>query len=187
MKIFKQENVYVVVNRALREEFAEQEIDELVFDSKSAGKTFILYGGRVVVRNSPSDIYGYITTSMFVDGILIRQIEYDDYNYHLNDELRIDKIAAFLNQIENLGVDTFLGNYKERLEELKKEIETLINKIVQTPSDQLAETASSHLDSLKDILAIITCTFFALLMNLNAGLENNDYTEAYNTIMNLYF
>ena len=177
MKIFKQENVYVVVNRALREEFAEQEIDELVFDSESAGETFILYGGRVAVRNSSGDWNGYnIKTSMFVDGILIRQIEYDHNKYQLNDELRIDKIAAFLNQIENLGVDTFLGNYKERLEELKKEIETLINKIVQTPSDQLAETASSHLDSLKDILAIITCTFFALLMNLNAGLENNDYT-----------
>ena len=35
---------------------------------------------------------------------------------------RVEKIAAYLNQIENLGVDSFLENYKLQLQELKKEI-----------------------------------------------------------------
>lgn len=179
MKILKHENVYVVVDNYLREEFTPEEVNELVYDYDS-NVNRILYGGRVHLSYSNGDF-----AEMKVDGISICEIGFEEkVGFTLDDRIAIEKITAFLNQIENLGVDTFLENYKKRLQDLKTEVESMVSNIEQEHTDQQEK---SNLVSLKNFIGKITCIIFALLVNMNAGLDNQSYIDAYNNIVNLYF
>ena len=77
-----------------------------------------LYGGRVYLNYNFGQGYGWLE----VDGISIKQYncstagKIDSTSTH-----SLEQIVAHLNQIENLGVDSFLENYKAQLQELKKE------------------------------------------------------------------
>ena len=49
------------------------------------------------------------------------------------------------------------------------------------------EEKASFLKSLENFILSITFVIFSLLINMNAGLDNHCYTDAYNTIIGLYF
>lgn len=181
--IFKNENVYVVSPLDyVRNDIDIDEIQELVYDSEKKSSVN-LYGGRVGLDNGG---WGYI--EMSVDGLLIKEISFSSNGVcNMDSKMDLRRAVAYLNQIENLSVDAFLENYKAQLQALKEEIEASAVKLEQELSVQQDEEKSSLLKNLRSSIRSISCLIFMLLINLNAGLENHDYTEAYETILNLYF
>jgi hypothetical protein len=185
--IFKIENVYVVVrNNNLREGVNLSESNNLIVlrDRNTVAKH--LYGGRVVV-----ECYRDGDCKLDIDGVTIQQLMTSESNgfCHLYLDLyhSLEQVAAFLNQIENLGVDSFLENYKLRLQELKNEVELKAEKLEQELAIEDNSDKSRVLTEFRKFIVTLTCIIFSLLVNMNAGLENHQYTEAYDQIINLYF
>ena len=182
--IFKKENVYVIVDKNLRGEFTPEEVEELVYDYDSKYDV-LLYGGRVHLK------YWYDDRSVViveVDGISLYEISFSGKDgYSKNRRIALSKAVAFLNQMENLGIDSFLENYKSHLQEFKKDLEIQAEKIEQEQAVQFDENKLNFLTSLKKFINELTCIIYCLLINMNAGLDNQFYTDAYNEIINLYF
>ena len=185
--IFKKDNVYVYVdNKEERDGVQGEDMDALVYspDSDYVRSHVYLYGGRLYLEHS----YSTSVLCLKVDGIPIYELCYEEnYEYTLDDRFKIDKIVAFLNQIENLGIDTFLENYKNQLQQFKAEMEEKVEKMQQEQSIQFDENKKTYIDSIRQLIANLTCMIFCLLINMNAGLDNQTYTDAYNEIVNLYF
>lgn len=164
--IFK-DNVYVYIEcKECKDENIMQKEEVFKFPGD-----YNLYGGRVEIR------LGNNISSLTIDGLSI--IRLDQY-YNLDKKLPLNTICAYLNQINQLGIDTFLANYKVAIENLK--IET-INKL----NESKTTNNKTLISDLNDILDELTAILFALWMNMNAGLDNHIYTETYNNIINLYF
>jgi len=182
--IFKKENVYVVVDKDEREEIRSEEIDKLIFSSyyEYEKQNVQLYGGRVCLESAK-----YRDLTVMIDGIPIQHIYMVNDCFSATPYLDIYKAVAYLNQMENLGIDSFLENYKKQLQEIKKELEVKMEKMEQNQSEQIDENKSSILTSLRKVINELTCIIFYLLINMNAGLDNQSYTDAYNEIINLYF
>lgn len=183
--IFKSGNVYVLSPLGnVRNDVNIEEIQELICGNSPKKSRANLYGGRVGLYYRSYSM----CIEMKVDGLLIEEISFSSAGVcNLCSEMDIHRAVAYLNQIENLGVDTFIENYKAQLQALKEEIEASAVKLEQELSVQQDEEKSSLLKNLRSSIRSISCLIFMLLINLNAGLENHDYTEAYETILNLYF
>ena len=69
----------------------------------------------------------------------------------------------------------------------KDEIIELTNKYEQEQSIKFDDNVSKKLDSLRKTLLELSMALFFLMVNLNAGLENQTYIDTYNTIVNQYF
>lgn len=189
--IFKNGNVYVVVrDKDIRDDVNLKNLEDLIWNKDLENKC--LYGGRVHLSNTYYSTgnyqYSYSDYCLIqVDGIPIEEYYLKDNSIVADNITSIERVAAYLNQIENLGVDTFLENYKLQLQELKKELENKIENMQQDLAANYDEEKASNLAELKKSVLIITCTIFLLLINMNAGLENQNYIDAYNNIINLYF
>lgn len=122
--------------------------------------------------------------NLHVDGIEILSISKDGhfhiYNYP-------SKVVAYLNQIENLGVDSFLENYKQQLQQIKLEFESYADGIQQELAINYDEKKAEKLSNYKEFILTLGCVIFVLLINMNAGLQNQDYINAYDNIINTYF
>lgn len=181
--IFKKENVFIVIkDKDLRDGINRNEIDSLIYACYYKDDV-CLFGGRVHLRCGSKSEF----VKLKVDGISIQEVYYKDSVFSVGKEIDLCKTAAFLNQMENLGVDSFLENYKKQLIEFKKELEIEVEKTEQEQSVQFDEDRSTFLTSLKKFINELTCIIFCLLINMNAGLDNQFYTDAYNEIINLYF
>ena len=179
--IFKHENVYVLVDT---EKNLRENVDgALIFKFPSKNSCKQLYGGRVILWDCCSSSEGRIK----IDGISIYRIDFckfsnsKDYCLEETRRLSISEIVSFLNQIENLGVDAFLENYKNQLKVLKQNIEEILK--YQEPNDQ----KKYLIESLQRLRALVVVLLFSLSINMNAGLTNQHYTNAYETIINTYF
>ena len=181
--IFKKENVFIVIkDKDLRNEINGDEIDSLIYDYDNKYDV-CLYGGRVHLHYGSKNEF----VKLKVDGFSIQEVYYKDSVFSVGKEFDLCKAAAFLNQMENLGVDSFLENYKSQLQEFKKDLEAQAEKIEQEQSIQFNEDKSTFLVSLRRFINELSCIIFCLLINMNAGLDNQFYTDAYNEIINLYF
>lgn len=181
--IFKKENVYVaIIGNNLRDEINLNEVNSFIYEYTTKDDVY-LYGGRVHLRYGSQNKF----VKLKVDGFSIQEVYYKDSVFSVGKEIDLCKAAAFLNQMENLGVDSFLENYKIQLQEFKKDLEIQAEKIEQEQSVQFDENKSTFLTSLKKFINELTCIIFCLLINMNAGLDNQYYTDAYNEIINLYF
>lgn len=183
--IFKQENVYIVVRaKDVREGVDSNSIENLIWQNNPRQKKAVLYGGRVILTPYYNGGSRHDRCRIEIDGILIYQI---NDSLQAISEFSFESVAAYLNQIENLGVDTFLENYKLQLQELKKEFETTAENIQQELAMNDDDNKVTLLHNLKKIILKMTCIIFSLLINLNAGLDNHYYTAAYDIIINQYF
>ena len=181
--IFKDGNVYVYI-----------ENDQDITDSIRNSDTFIigtkkhvnhLYGGRVKIKYCES--YGYIEYNellIHIDGIEIRKI---DENANFCDHCTPSEITAYLNQIENLGIDSFLENYKQQIQQLKLEATAYAEKLQQELALNYDETRAKTLSSYNDLIHTLGCIIISLFINMNAGLDNQCYLNAYENIINSYF
>ena len=118
--LMKKDNVYVVVNCDTEPEVREKLDEKIILDNRylSSHASAELYGGRVRIKNVNS------RKSFFIDGIRLKKIlQYtNDNSFYIEDTYSFGEIAAYLNQIENLGIDSFLENYKETIKNTRKEL-----------------------------------------------------------------
>ena len=179
--IFKVNNVYVVVrNKKVREGIDIGQSEELII-SKSKDSAS-LYGGRVYVSyNSYYQAYRFM-----IDGIYIYKFKSSSYDISLDINLNMSNVAAYLNQIENLGIETFLENYKKQLESVKGDLEGLEEKMLQDLGGD-EENKNEKLSVIRESIIKIGTILFALYVNMNAGLQVQDYIDAYNMVINMYF
>lgn len=182
--IIKNENVYVVVkNMDVREGVNLKDSEELIMHEE---RYYIkkLYGGRVVLDAN----YGFSGYYMEIDGILIKTYEINsDMWISKNSKLSLEQIASFLNQIENLGLDPFIDNYKLQLQSLKNEIEVQVQNMQNDLSMNYDEKRAKMLDNLRRGLLDLSFFVCTLLINMNAGLSNQHYIDAYDAVVNMYF
>ena len=152
-----------------------QESKELVYCDES--DSAILFGGRV-------DVSCYQGWHLSVDGIKIKGLEYTtDYPYFGNS---FQNVVACLNQMQQLGVDTFLANYKLSLEKTKEELTVICDKLEGELSVQENEEKAKLLAKLRGVIIEMIVILFALMVDVNIGLDNHNYVDAYNKIVNEY-
>ena len=181
--IFKKDNVYVCVrDKEVRGDIDMENIEGFILCERIGYDEMTLYGGRVYLRSD-----GWDSCYLRVDGIVISCIGMSENIFVWRECLDMSEVTARLNQIENLGIEPFLEHYKKQLQELKKGIEDEIVTIQRELDVEHDEEKVSYIDSLKYFIREISCIIFSLLLNMNAGLDNHCYTEAYDAIINLYF
>ena len=190
--IFKNGNVYVaVMKKDARKEIDFSDSMDLILCKNKGITKYSLYGGRVSLElhkeNNSTYIYSHFC-NIEIDGIeLKRLVAYDSGRINSLSYFSLEQAAAYLNQIENLGVDSFLENYKLQLQGLKSELEGQADGLQQELALNYNDDKARVLDSIKKVILSLTCIIFSLLVNMNAGLENHHYTEAYDNIISLYF
>ena len=182
--IFKSENVYVLVkNKTLREDINSSIPTELVFSFDNYSSEVIsLYGGRVNITTEAYGEHNYID----IDGISICCFSCD-VNPSTTYCMNLEKIVSYLNQIENLGIDSFLDNYRCQVQELKKECEGRIRDLEHELDLKYDDGKAMILSTFKNFVMKLACMIVMLMINMNAGLDNHCYTTAYDNIINLYF
>lgn len=181
--IFKNENVYVCIDTD--KEPINQVEDEYAFIVGEGNASQILYGGRVKVNYKYSyGMINYNKLSLEIDGIEIRKLY---SNASFGESSTPSEVVAYLNQIENLGVDSFLENYKQQLQQMKIEFAAFADGLQQELAINYDENKADELSKYKRFILTLGCVIFALLINMNAGLQNQDYINAYDNIINTYF
>ena len=147
--------------------------------------TQILYGGRVRVSYHTSyNSIKFNELSLVIDGIEIRKL-YSNASFYTSSTP--SEVVAYLNQIENLGVDSFLENYKRQLQQAKHEFEAFADGLQQELAINYDEKKAEELSKYRKFILTLGCILFALLINMNAGLQNTDYINAYENIITSYF
>lgn len=131
-----------------------------------------------------------------IDGIDVKAFVYtSSYNnqagIYQTANLSVQKVTAYLNQIEQLGIDTFLENYKTALETFKADILVLCEKYEsllkeEEPNSGSANTYKDFLDRARACLTILTIILFSLACNMKTGLDNHVYEDAYNEVLAEY-
>lgn len=196
--IFFQNGVYV----CSEEEFDFEDDDNkvktdvsiIICDDRSCQcDSKLLYGGRVIV-DFPRYDGGKFTLT--IDGVEIKNLYYEYLNgtcavIRVTNELTVQKVTAYLNQIEQLGIDTFLENYKTTLENFKADIMALCEKYEsllkeEEPNSGSANTYKDFLDRARACLTILTIILFSLACNMKTGLDNHVYEDAYNEVLAEY-
>lgn len=191
--IFKNGNVYVaIMHKDAREEIDFSESMDLILCKNESITENHLYGGRLYLElqrlNSySSSCYSHLC-NIEIDGIKLKKyVVRDSGQLDSLSSFSLEQAVAYLNQIENLGVDSFLENYKLQLQELKSELEGQADNLQQELALNYDENKAKVLDSIKKVILSLVCIIFSLLVNMNAGLENHHYTEAYDNTISLYF
>ena len=176
--IFLKENVYVLIkdHKPVDKEVMNKDTSFIV--GSSFKNENYLYGGRVYLK-----MYSDGTMYFHVDGILIHIYE----DSKLSNEIPIASGVAFLNQIANLGVDTFLDNYKKVLSDYKKDLEKQSLQISQDLSLHEDDKQRSLLNKLEVLLQKISGLLFTVSIHLSVGIDNHTYEELYSNILNQFY
>ena len=164
--------VYVYTNSTAKL-FETDDVKKYVIVTDSLYGYKNLYGGRVQIS---------IRTGKFlIDGIFM-------LNFYTNGKhdsvIDGSKMVAYLNQIEQLGVDTFLANYKQSLAQTKDELCVLRDKLENELSIHEDEDKAKVLTQLREAITAIIFILLALMINMNAGIDNHVYVDAYDEIVN---
>lgn len=177
MILFKN-GVYTLIEHSL----TDAQIEELSKDKSfvvsttlngSGTRTFPLYGGRVKIKMEEYGYYrGQFLFQLFIDGFEICEKK------SVNSEI-LDKITAYLNQIEQLGVDTFLANYKAAIIAEKEELSAMCDKLAAELQLRENEEKEKTLSRLRSKIENLIGLLFLLTINMNAGLDNQAYIDAY--------
>lgn len=135
---------------------------DVVTDKKSG--MFRLYGGRVTGRVYTH--YYCVKAHINIDG------------FEIENEGSDERTVAYLNQIEQLGVDTFLENYKKVVAEKKEYVSSMCDKLVSELQVEDDEDKREMLKRLRSQLEDLVGLLFLLMISMNAGLDNKTYTDA---------
>lgn len=191
--IFFQNGVYVCSEEEFNFEDNDNKVKadaSIILSNNENPNSRLLYGGRVKVS---------LLNAIFhiaIDGIEVNAFGYtSSYNnqagIYQTDNLSVQKVTAYLNQIEQLGIDTFLENYKTALEAFKADIMVLCEKYEsllkeEEPNSGSANTYKDFLDRARACLTILTIMIFSLACNMKTGLDNHVYEDAYNEVLAEY-
>ena len=179
--IFLVNGVYVCIDddRSYKREVEEEQ----TFIVSESGRC-VLFGGRVVVDGKGSSYYGGYYYTLRIDGIELYNFE-SGSSYPLSEDFYIEAITAYLNQMEQLGVDTFLCNYKEAAKCLKNEVSSLSCKLEAELQVREDKEKESSLKRLRKIIDGLIGLLFLLSINMNAGIDNHTYINAYDECENI--
>lgn len=191
--IFFKNGVYVCSEEEFNFEDNDNKVKadaSIILSNNKKPNSRLLYGGRVKVS---------LLNAIFhiaIDGIEVNAFGYrSSYNnqadIYQTDNLSVQKVTAYLNQIEQLGIDTFLENYKTALETFKADIMVLCEKYEsllkeEEPNSGSANTYKDFLDRARACLTILTIILFSLACNMKTGLDNHVYDDAYNEVLAEY-
>lgn len=193
--IFFQNGVYVYSEEEFNFEDDDNKVktdDSIIVsvDSPYDSDSRLLYGGRVKVYLERHEC------NLTVDGVEIKGFDNKSSNescamIYVTDDLTTQKVTAYLNQIEQLGIDTFLENYMTALENFKADIMVLCEKYEsllkeEEPNSGSANTYKDFLDRARACLTILTIILFSLACNMKTGLDNHVYEDAYNEVLAEY-
>lgn len=191
--IFFKNGVYVCSEEEFNFEDNDNKVKadaSIILSNNKNPNSRLLYGGRVKV--SLLNKIFFIT----IDGVDVKDFVYT-YSYnnqasiYQTNNLSVQKVTAYLNQIEQLGIDTFLENYKTALETFKADIMVLCEKYEsllkeEEPNSGSANTYKDILDRARECLTILTIMIFSLACNMKTGLDNHVYEDAYNEVLAEY-
>ena len=177
--IYYKDGVYVVIDNNVT-------IEECVFRFRYINNP-ILYGGRVII-DYDRDYKTEENASFLIDGIkIIKLNEFSLNEKQTTNILHLSTITQYLNAIEANGVDAFMQNYKERLEQLqvnlkdlKKEKESELSTITEEP---LLEEVKQEIKNIKKLLCYLFTVLFNLSLFICAGLENEKIISVYQSII----
>ena len=191
--IFLKNGVYVCSEEEFNFEDNDNKVKadaSIILSNNKNPNSRLLYGGRVKVS---------LLNAIFhiaIDGIEVNAFGYtSSYNnqagIYQTDHLSVQKVTAYLNQKEQLGIDTFLENYKTALETFKADIMVLCEKYEsllkeEEPNSGSANTYKDFLDRARACLTILTIMIFSLACNMKTGLDNHVYEDAYNEVLAEY-
>ena len=191
--IFFKNGVYVCSEEEFNFEDNDNKVKadaSIILSNNKNPNSRLLYGGRVKVS---------LLNAIFhiaIDGIEVNTFGYtSSYNNQVGiyqtAHLSVQKVTAYLNQIEQLGIDTFLENYKTALETFKADIMVLCEKYEsllkeEEPNSGSANTYKDFLDRARACLTILTIMIFSLACNMKTGLDNHVYEDAYNEVLAEY-
>jgi hypothetical protein len=160
--ILLENGIYIGVDTYVDKSLDDSKIQEskefVVINCNSNPKReAILFGGRVDVYGSNS---GW---SLSVDGISIKKLcstswHYDNDGFYyakVDSSLDTAQVTSYLNQMQQLGVDTFLANYKQSLEKSKEELSVICDKLESELSVQENEIKKKFLGKLRDVIILI--------------------------------
>lgn len=179
--ILKKDNVFIYAKK-LKNEVRND--PSFLMDCLGCEK-ISLYGGRVKVETTNSSY----TTYLYIDGIHIFSPQVPDRNgipACLLGYLSIETLIAYLNQIEALGVDSFLENYQKSLREFKKDMSEQSEKLEANLTITEDKEYRERLRRIQEILYKLSFIILALSINMFAGYDNHVYEEAYQSIINVY-
>lgn len=176
--LFKKDGVYVVIPEIAHVKQNEVKNDPNLVYHYDYKYHNVLYGGRVELKFYTSEELFFI-----VDGIYIEQ-----YGAALSfsSSLNIGTVAAYLNQIENLGVDTFLENYKAQMQAMKEQLNEVGNQLAAELAVQEDAEKSKMLADIRKALLSLICLICTLSIHMNAGLDNYKYIDAAESVMTQY-
>lgn len=187
--IVKQDNVYVVIeidNKIFEENYEEYKNNEnFIWGTNSPnGSKYIkkgLYGDRVCIDRMSCCYF------LSIDGNRIINFDSSSYNSNsFSNDFNIKEIVAFLNQIENLGLDAFKDNYKLQLQNFKKELETIAEVMQNDLAIHYEEDKAKKINILRNQILRLTFLICGLLINMNAGLNNQHYIDAYDMATSIF-
>jgi len=176
--IYYKDGIYVLIDN-------DEEHENCVYHYNYRDRV-LLNGGRIRMEYASTSYKE--TAFLFIDGIEVINLNNlrKDEN-QINKALKLSTIVQYLNAIEINGVEAFVQNYKERLEQLQVDLKGLKE---EKESELVSITEESLLEEVKhEILNIgkILCYLFSVLFNLSlfisAGLENEKVISVYQSIM----
>lgn len=181
--LFKKDSIYVVIPEIDDAKFEEVKNDpNLVYHSQGWSTTkekSILYGGRVIVHGGGNEL-----CYLQIDGIYL--CRYNENNWHKVDSLLLAEVCSYLNQIENLGVDTFLQNYKVQMQAMKDQLTEMSNQLVAELAMNEDKEKSQMLANIRKALLSLIWLVCTLSIHLNASIDNYQYIDAYESVISQY-
>lgn len=137
----------------------------------------ILFGGRVV-RTMKDNQKGELS----VNGIDICEGTQDALTSALSGET----IAAYLDLMNSLGIDTFLEYYKKVVKEYSDEMSALEEALEYHQSEHQDKDICKRLSTIRDIRFRLSFMIFNLAILMPIGINDSQYEEAYNSIVSRY-
>ena len=137
----------------------------------------ILFGGRVVLTMKDNR-----KGELSVNGIDICEGTQDA----LTSDLSGETIAAYLDLMNSLGIDTFLEYYKKVVKEYRDEMSALEEAFEDRSADNRDIEARKGLSTIRDIRFRLSFMVFNLSILMPTGISDSQYEEAYNSIVSRY-
>jgi hypothetical protein len=132
-----------------------------------------LFGGRVLVKCK------YGNNSITIDGLQVYSMQHGD----ITCEFSFGEATAILNAMATYGVDGFLKNYRENLEEWRTYYtEQLEGEELVTDASE-SDEINEHVLKLKNTIKTISSIVYALLMHMTLSIENEVIQNIYNHII----
>ena len=164
--ILKKDNVFVYVKDL------SYEVEKNSSFISSPYTSFELYGGRIQCDGNYDNVHDALCY-LYIDGINI----VNDWGINDPNDLPIRTVVAYLNQMEALGIEAFLENYKKALQEFEKELSGMEERLARCLTINDDGDERQRLNNIVDIHFKVSTEIFRLSKHMPINVENQKYEE----------